>query len=572
MVNWWGPYRINDGIELFEPYFKFPPNTVKPKDASDLIADHDQKELWVASWANGLYRGWDTTFVSYNKDNSTISNALKTLCFDNNGHLIIGANNGEVYITKPQKESLDVMQILDSRNGLLGNSIEWLEVDKYNRLWIGTNTGLNQLDLNELFQHGKLNIINIDEKEGYKVSNINVSIQDEHGNIWLGTEEYLVRLHIDEITNKKKTSQNIQLQNVEVNGHDLKDIHNTINDLDYNQNYLHFDFNVINLINPEKDQFRYFLDGLDLGWSSFSNVRHVTYPHLPSGKYSFWVEGKNLHTGNQYTPLEINFTIRVPFWKSWWFIVLTILIFSLVIIYYFKYRIDQTKKQEQKKAEISKQLAQLEMKALLGQMNPHFTFNAINSIQNYILDNNVDSALSYLSDFSKIIRQTLENASKEFIYLEEEIEYIERYLKLEQMRFDYQYSQDIVVDPAIDPDNTQVPPMILQPFIENAIKHGLRHKKSRGKLSIQFTIQNTNILFCSIEDNGIGRKASGKINKTIRKNHNGAGMAITKNRIQKLKEVYQSNLFNVNIIDLLTENSRSQGTRVEICLPLFQRL
>ncbi|RLD55116.1 MAG: hypothetical protein DRJ05_13475 [Bacteroidetes bacterium] len=246
------------------------------------------------------------------------------------------------------------------------------------------------------------------------------------------------------------------------------------------------------------------------------------------------------------------------------------IIIVMLVWLYFKYQIAETKKKEQKKAKISKQIAELEMKALLAQMNPHFTFNAINSIQNYILDNDVDKALSYLSDFSKIIRQTLENASKEFITLEEEIEYIKRYLSLEQMRFDEQFSQKIKIDPEINLETTQIPPMILQPYIENAIKHGLRHKKAKGKLVLRFSIINSNALLCTIEDNGIGRTASEMINKIIQKDHNGAGMAITKNRIKKLKEVNKSDLYNVEIIDLIAPNQNSIGTRVEIYLPLIQ--
>ena len=331
-----------------------------------------------------------------------------------------------------------------------------------------------------------------------------------------------------------------------------------------------FDYDVINFVNLEKDHFRYFLEGLDMDWSGFSDVRHATYPHLPPGKYTFRVEGKNLNTGAQYSPLKIEITIHLPFWRSWWFISIHIGIIIMLVWLYFKYLINETKQEERKKAQISKQIAELEMKALLAQMNPHFTFNAINSIQNYILDNDVDKALSYLSDFSKIIRQTLENASKEFITLDEEIEYIKRYLSLEQMRFDKQFSQEIKIDPEIDLESTLIPPMILQPYIENAIKHGLRHKKVKGQLMIEFLIITDNVLLCTIEDNGIGRTASEIINKIIQKDHNGAGMAITKNRIQKLKEVYKSELYNIEIIDLIEPNQSSMGTRVEIYLPLTQ--
>jgi hypothetical protein len=544
-------------------------NSILPKDISDILFVND--EVWMTSWSRGLYRGKDKIFVNFNQSNSPLNNALNKLCIDNRGNLIIGANNGEVYISNPNSDSLILLKSLNSKEGIIGNSINWLEVDKNNNLWAGTNTGLNKIVLDMLLNNDSLEVYNYNEQEGFLHPNVNVSLLDEAGNIWLGTDESLVCMHIQQEMGNTKTTKKIELRNCEINGSSVSNQYSLLQELKYNLNYLHFDYDVINFINPEKDRFRYFLEGLDISWSDFSDARHTTYPHLPPGKYTFRVEGKNLNTGLFYSPLEIEIFIRVPFWRSWWFIGLMIIFILFAIVLYFKYSIDKTKKEEQKKAEISKQLAELEMKALLAQMNPHFTFNAINSIQNYILDNEVDKALSYLSDFSKIIRQTLENATKEFISLDEEIDYIERYLNLEQMRFDKQFVYEIKVNSEIDRETTLIPPMIIQPYAENAIKHGLRHKKGKGKLIIEFGMDEPNILSCFIEDNGVGRKTSEKINKTIRKNHNGAGMAITKNRIQKLKEVYKSDQYNVHVSDLLTSDKRAKGTRVEIHLPLIHR-
>jgi hypothetical protein len=566
----WGYFSIYSDIESNNDRIEISKNSNQLKDISDFLFLND--ETWMTSWPNGLYRGKDTVFVSYDQSNSYLSNSLNTLCADNNGNLIIGANNGEVYISKPNDGSLNILKTLSANQGIIGNSINWLKVDRNNHLWIGTNTGLNKVYLDRLMHDDSLQIFIYNEHEGYLHPNVNVSILDKDGNIWLGTDESLVRIHIQTEKQKTEKPKEIILGNCEINGTTISNKYNLLQGLKHNLNYLHFDFDVINFVNPEKDRFRYFLEGLDLAWSEYSDARHTTYPHLPPGKYTFRVEGKNLNTGTFYSPLAIDIFIRVPFWRSWWFISSIITLLSFIIVFYFKYRIDLTKEKEQKKAEVSKQLAELEMKALLAQMNPHFTFNAINSIQNYILDNDVDKALSYLSDFSKIIRQTLENAVKEFIGLDEEIDYIQRYLKLEQMRFDRQFDFEIKVNAGIDRETTLIPPMIVQPYLENAIKHGLRHKKGKGKLSIQFGIEESNILSCFIEDNGVGRKASEKVNKTIRKNHNGAGMAITKKRIQKLKDVYNSELFKVGVIDLLSTNNRSQGTRVEIFLPLIQRL
>ncbi|MCD4696158.1 MAG: histidine kinase [Bacteroidales bacterium] len=565
----WGYYGIFTNIES-EVELTQPENLKNiPKDISEFIVH--ENNLWLTSWSSGLFIGRDSSFVNYNSSNSSICNSLNALCFDNNGNPIIGSNSGEVYFAKPSKDSLFIFKIINETDGLLGNSISWMETDIQNFLWVGTNLGLNRIDMNNL-ESDHLNILNYDKSEGYIDPNVNVSAKDRNGIIWLGSETGLCKLNIKKNEFDTINTKKIKLTSFEINGKPVENIKNSLLDLKYNENYLQFNFDVINFINPEKDRFRYFLEGVDMDWSEYSDTKHVIYPDLQPGKYTLRIEGINLQTGSQYSTLILQVNIYPPFWMTWWFIGLIVVILTISIIYYFRYRIDKTKKEEQKKAEVSKQLAELEMKALLVQMNPHFTFNAINSIQNYILDNDVDTALTYLSDFSKIIRQTLENASKDFITLAEEIDFLKRYLHMEKMRFDDQFEHKLKIEPSIDADITQIPPMVLQPYVENAIKHGLRHKKGMGKLIIQFSIKDVDVLLCTIEDNGIGRKASKKINSSIRKNHNGAGMNITKTRIGKLNEVYKNHTYNVKVTDLYGENNQSLGTRIEIFLPLLQLL
>lgn len=573
----WGYLSIYQDIDNTDSNVCLHQNPSWPRDVSDYLIIHN--EVWLTSHSRGLYRGYDSLFRNYNQSNCSLTNALNVLCADASGNLIIGGNNGEVYLAKPDKDSLNVFRTLDARDGILGNSIVWLEVDLKNNLWVGTNTGLNRISLPLLLDQDSLLICQYDENEGYLHPNVNLSLVDKEGKIWLGTDESLVCLHVPEMDSQLHRLQGIKITNFEVNGeskpftgefYDGPEIVSI--DLKHDQNYLKFGFDVINFINPEKDLFRYYLKGLDKEWGKFTRERHATYPWLPPGKYIFRVEGRNLNTGDQYIPLEIAFTIFAPFWKTWWFYSLALAVVLLVTIILFRYRINKAHREEQMKAEISKQLAGLEMKALLAQMNPHFTFNAINSIQNYILDNEVDAALAYLADFSKIIRQTLENATKEFITLEDEIDYIKRYLRLEQMRFDRQFSYEIITGEQTDTETTLIPPMIVQPYVENAIKHGLRHKKGEGRLSVEFKMADDNKLLCIIEDNGVGRTASAAINQQIQKDHNSSGMTIARNRIDALKKMYKSDMYAVEVIDLYSPDKHPAGTRVEIVLPLSQPL
>lgn len=218
------------------------------------------------------------------------------------------------------------------------------------------------------------------------------------------------------------------------------------------------------------------------------------------------------------------------------------------------------------KTQIARQMAELEMKALQSQMNPHFTFNALNAIQCFILVQDTDNALAYLDDFAVLIRKTLENISQKHVLLADEIDYLQRYVSLEHMRFDGRFNQSFTLSPSLNPSEILIPPMILQPFVENAILHGLNHLEKGGKLEVFFDVKDGN-LYCRIEDNGVGRKKSAEINKERLKRHQSKGTAITIERVQLMNEAGRD-IYKVITTDLYDNMGNPRGTRVEITLPL----
>ena len=172
-------------------------------------------------------------------------------------------------------------------------------------------------------------------------------------------------------------------------------------------------------------------------------------------------------------------------------------------------------------------------------------------------------------DFAKIIRQTLDNASKEFITLEEELGYIRYYLNLELMRFDKKFQVEIHVPEDVNPQNILLPPMLVQPYVENSIRHGLLHKKERlGQLVLEFKIEGDQFLKCIIDDNGVGREKSKEIESWKNLTHKPQSTRITQDRIDLLNLTSQSKKYTVRIIDLVDENGIPIGTRVELLLPL----
>jgi two-component system, LytTR family, sensor kinase len=215
---------------------------------------------------------------------------------------------------------------------------------------------------------------------------------------------------------------------------------------------------------------------------------------------------------------------------------------------------------------LQRELAESRLNALRSQMDPHFIFNAITTIQHFILNNEKLAALSYLDELSNLIRKFLEHARRPRITLTEELELLIAYINLESMRFSNKFGFMMNVGEEIDLDGVEIPSMLIQPYVENAIKHGLMHKTEYGSLSIDISL-NENVLICVVEDNGIGRKKSKEINKWREKEHKSIGMEVTNERLEILNVTYNRN-FNVEVIDLFDEEGEGAGTRIAIYIPV----
>ncbi|MBT8308536.1 MAG: histidine kinase, partial [Maribacter sp.] len=200
----------------------------------------------------------------------------------------------------------------------------------------------------------------------------------------------------------------------------------------------------------------------------------------------------------------------------------------------------------------------LALKSLRSQMNPHFIFNALNSVNNYIAKSDERSANRYLSDFSTLMRAVLENSEEDFIPLSKELELLELYVKLEHSRFPEKFDYRINIDKSIDIDSFQIPPMLLQPYIENAIWHGLRYKEEKGNLDVNLEYVDKNSIRIIIEDDGIGRKKSAKLKTQNQKKQKSKGMGNIRKRIAILNDMYKDKV-DVHITDLTTDG---KGTRV----------
>jgi tetratricopeptide (TPR) repeat protein len=223
--------------------------------------------------------------------------------------------------------------------------------------------------------------------------------------------------------------------------------------------------------------------------------------------------------------------------------------------------------QQQKDAEFQRSLAEVSMSALRSQMNPHFIFNCLNSIKLYTTQNDTVSAVAYLTKFSKLIRMALENSRCETVTLHAELESLDLYIQMESMRFKDKLQYNIVVDENVDSNFIEIPPMLLQPYVENAIWHGLMHKEEGGKIDVSVVVMpNEPVLIISIQDNGVGRKKSAALISHVVGRHTSYGTKVTSERLELINKVYKTGA-SVTTDDVLNESGEIAGTLVTIKIP-----
>ncbi len=327
----------------------------------------------------------------------------------------------------------------------------------------------------------------------------------------------------------------------------------------YDENNLVFEFGVQDFSNAENNLVSYRLLGLDNKWINGNQKNEALYHNLPSGKYIFQVQ---VVEGDESMITSYSFKIIRPFWRRWWFITLASLAIAFSIWFFMRSRIRRIQSTEQMKAEFSLQINELESKALRAQMNPHFLFNSLNSIRLFILKDEVDNAADYIAKFSKLLRMILNYSRQDMITVYDEIQSLKLYLEFERLRFDQDFDFDLQID-GQEVLDCQIPPMIIQPFIENAIWHGLMPRtEAGGKIRVSFQKQLSG-LYVMVQDNGIGREKAKENNRKRSLKEGSVGLQITKDRLRSLTlRTKRQNEFEIE--DLIDENGLSIGTLVTL--------
>ena len=289
---------------------------------------------------------------------------------------------------------------------------------------------------------------------------------------------------------------------------------------------------------------------------------------LAPGNYRIQLYAMTDQKENKSDVVSFEFELLAPFYKRWWFVSLIALSIAILAFILFKFRLNQVQQKNQilqEKLNLEKQLHESSLAAIKSQMNPHFLFNALNTIQSFIYTNEKEAASSYLVDFSELTRKILEMSNQTFVMLSEELEALRLYLKLEKMRFEEDF--DFKIDTSELPhESFQIPSMLIQPYVENAIKHGLLHKKGEKKLLLKFAYSK-DILWVAITDNGIGLEASKKINASRISNHQSFATEANQKRFELLNQLSEGKI-GVEIKELNSDDGLVSGTCVNLRIPI----
>ncbi|WP_420573852.1 histidine kinase [Kordia sp.] len=344
---------------------------------------------------------------------------------------------------------------------------------------------------------------------------------------------------------------------------------NALHSLSYDENSVKIFLKNTDFAGRNTHTFRYRINDNNSSWQYITDIKNPIYlSYLSPANYKLTYQ--TLKNTKVIHEDSIHFTIHNPFWKTWWFltcIFMTVLGILFVIMRLYIGKIKTKQRFELEQLDLEKNLAEAKLQNLTSQMNPHFTFNALNTVQGLILDDKKEDAYTYLAHFSNLFRKSIDFSSKTFNTFEEEITFLETYLKIESKRFNNQL--DYKIDTTTLEDHFfKIPAMILQPFVENAIKHGLLHKKGHKQLRIDFITYNERIE-CIIADNGIGREAS----KLLSQNRKNTHLNMATSSVQKRFDLYKKH-HNMDMSyqydDLIDAEGESLGTKVIITIPLMK--
>ncbi|MNJ82673.1 Sensor histidine kinase YehU [compost metagenome] len=466
---------------------------------------------------------------------------------------LIAATRGKGLILLKNGNVIGKIQLKD---GLLSNQLNAIYIDKKGNIYVASNKGISKI---VHLENHKIQIFNLTELNGLSSAEVSAVFRNNDG-VYIGTREGITLIPSSYKWAKTSHEKQIRIQSVFANG---KQVVNFKNGMEFNASHriIRFLLQTTNYKSQHRQPYRYRFRKTDPWSVGFNGELIMINPAFEA--YRLEIQYRNEYGSWSKPYVLTNFSILPPFYSTWWFTALIVLVILTISFLFFRNRIKVIQHRNAMQAEIKL----LEQKALLAQMNPHFIFNSLNSIQSFLIFNENDLAERYLLKLSQLIRMTLINSRESEISIEKEIDVLKKYIELEQMRFKNRFDFEVNVSLSHADQQRSIPPMLIQPFVENAILHGFKELRDGGKLKLNLESVSNDVLHVEIVDNGLGYGAGKK--ETVQ-DHKSYGTQIISERLNLFREKYQAE-FHFTIETVLDEKGNSMGTKVNVSIPILRK-
>lgn len=530
---------------------------------SKLFLDRDSNTVWLAA-NDGLYKSTPPFLSSKKagKPGGLFDYGVSCIRKLESGWMAAGIRfRGVVIFTDP-----DSVINITEQDGLLSNKIKYLLPIK-NQLWVATAKGLSVVVFSS-FSPVAYRIINIGKNDGFYNITINQLIEYKKDIVAATSNGIYFIENPTAFLERKLAPIPFYISSISYYKGDTAGISSVT--VPYSDSRVVIKYSAVSFNAGENMVYLYRFDDGDTLWRSTSNAERLI-ENLAPGTYTIQIKA-GIPEQDRYSAIR-TFTIIVqkPWWQNNWLRVLGIIIAAAMIYYFISRRVKKIQAEEKRKTALNAKLTELEQTALRSQMNPHFIFNCLTSIQQLIISGNKVDANEYLVKFSRLIRKTLEMSARPFISIREEKEYLEEYLLLEQLRLSGKFEYTVTADPSLNSDQTYIPNMMLQPIVENCVRHGIKSLEGRqGSIQVHFAPGN-NTVVCSVTDNGVGRKSISSFNDPVFTKHKSYGMDIVRKRLETFSAFNQGES-GIEIKDLFDNNENPSGTQVTVYLPYKSNL
>lgn len=517
--------------------------------------DHQQR-IWFASQSYGVYC-YDPVAHSmrnYNHQDGLPDGSCYSFAEDRQHTIYIGTSNGLCVLQGNR------IKVYNESNGLKGNICTGLLSDDKGNIWIGC--GHNNM---ARFSPYDSSFKYYSEESGFGVSGfrINAFYKAPDGEMFWGANNGACFFYPDKL-NTSLSPLLLSEQKMMTGDSVIQFTGSATVKLSYRENNISFFFTAADLTGSKNILYEYKLENFDNDWLKGTDITQVKYNSLPPGKYIFKLRASRDGVAWTNSQNEILLIIHPPFWKTWWFRMLVILLIVAAITLYVRQRIQKVQNQER----VKRKITELEIKALKAQMNPHFIFNAMNSIQEFTLTGDIDKANKYISRFSRLLRNVLHQSAQNSVLLSDEISTLQLYLEIESLRQGKDFSFSVVTDNGTEAQVIRIPSMLVQPFVENALHHGLANMEGQKNLQIKFSTPDDESLICEITDNGVGRKKAAELKSAIHPSlqHTPMGIQLVEDRLRLLSKPGEKQT-SFTIEDIYTADGEPGGTKVTITIP-----